>query len=668
MPRPLVIGNGRLLIAFDEGLNLRDLYYPHVGFANHVGGHYGRLGLWVDGHFSWLDERGWERHLSYYPETLLTRVRASRPDWGLELYLSDAVYVREDVYIKKVTLRNLREFRREVRVFFSHDLDIYESDVGDTAVYDPRTGGVYHYKRDKYFLINGQVQQPDGTKEGLYQYATGTKRFGGAEGTWRDAEDGHLEGNPIAQGSVDSTISFRLFLPARGKTVLYYWLAVGDRYQEVKRKNALVLAVGPKRLLQETGRFWRHWVNKEKRDFSDLPATVVELFQRSLLLIRTHIDHSGAIIAATDTDIMRTNRDHYGYVWPRDGALVTLALNKAGYLETGERFFRYIRRIITDDGYLLHKYNPDGSLGSSWHPWYREGSIQLPIQEDSTALVLYSLWDYYQRTRNLELLDELYLPLIQRAADFLVTYRDPATGLPLPSYDLWEERRGVFTYTAATVAAGLGAASAMAKLVGDYRSSRRYRCAATGVKNGMLEYLYSRDLGRFLRGFYLNHEGVRSYDYTLESSLAGIFLYGTFPPGDERVVDTMEAVEKGLWVKTAVGGLARYTNDYYFQKSHDLEKVPGNPWFITTLWLGQWYVARAKTASDLEKAKSILLWAANHALESGVLAEQIHPYTGQALSVAPLTWSHAAFVEAVMDYLEKRRQLTGSRENSFIPT
>jgi GH15 family glucan-1,4-alpha-glucosidase len=30
-----------------------------------------------------------------------------------------------------------------------------------------------------------------------------------------------------------------------------------------------------------------------------------------------------------------------------------------------------------------------------------------------------------------------------------------------------------------------------------------------------------------------------------------------------------------------------------------------------------------------------------------VLPEQVDPYTGEAKSVAPLTWSHAAYVHAV---------------------
>jgi glucoamylase len=51
-------------------------------------------------------------------------------------------------------------------------------------------------------------------------------------------------------------------------------------------------------------------------------------------------------------------------------------------------------------------------------------------------------------------------------------------------------------------------------------------------------------------------------------------------------------------------------------------------------------------------------WAAARAFESGVLAEQFHPYTGQPIGVSPLTWSHATFVVVVLEYLAKLQELT----------
>jgi GH15 family glucan-1,4-alpha-glucosidase len=65
--------------------------------------------------------------------------------------------------------------------------------------------------------------------------------------------------------------------------------------------------------------------------------------------------------------------------------------------------------VVSDDGFLLHKYNPDGSVGSSWHPWLApDGSKQLPIQEDETALVLWALWAHFQRFRDVEWTGTLY--------------------------------------------------------------------------------------------------------------------------------------------------------------------------------------------------------------------------------------------------------------------
>ena len=95
----------------------------------------------------------------------------------------------------------------------------------------------------------------------------------------------------------------------------------------------------------------------------------MDLYKRSLLVLRTHIDEGGAVIAATDSDIAQFGRDTYCYMWPRDGALVAHALDLAGFGVPTSRFYEFCASIITKEGFFLHKFNPDGSLGSSWHPW-----------------------------------------------------------------------------------------------------------------------------------------------------------------------------------------------------------------------------------------------------------------------------------------------------------
>jgi GH15 family glucan-1,4-alpha-glucosidase len=115
----------------------------------------------------------------------------------------------------------------------------------------------------------------------------------------------------------------------------------------------------------------------------------------------------------------------------------------------------------------------------------------------------------------------------------------------------------------------------------------------------------------------------------------------------------MKAIRDRLWCKTDVGGVARYENDYYHRVSDDIARVPGNPWFICTMWQAQYAIAKAKVPSDLAEAVEVLTWVASRTLRSGVLAEQVHPYSNAPLSVSPLTWSHATVVMAVQEYLEK---------------
>jgi GH15 family glucan-1,4-alpha-glucosidase len=651
MPRDLVVGNGQILVTLDRELCMRDLYYPYVGLWNHIGGGRSRLGVWVDGRFSWLSSPSWTRRLGYEADALVTDVEARSDELGLAVEMHDAVHFQENVFLRRMELRNLWPQSREVRVFLHHDLSIDETDVGDTAVYDPGANVVYHYKRDRYFMIDGL--SPQG---GMHQYATGVKRFRGAEGTWRDAEDGRLEGNPVAQGSVDSTVSFQLRLPPGGRETLWYWIAVGRSYGQTLRLDHLVRSAGPDALLAQIRGYWHQWVRKAPADFADLPEEAVRLYRRSLLLMRAHVDRTGAITAANDSDILQYNRDHYSYVWPRDGAWVALALVRAGYPELAAPFFAFCARALTAGGFLLQKYNPDGSAGSCWHPWIHQGTPQLPIQEDETALVLWAFWAHYRRTRDIELVLSLTPTLVNPAAEFLARYQHPDLGLPQESYDLWEERRGIHAWTAACVVAALEAAAHLAALVGDGPSAERYREAARRVRRGILEHLYHPGLGRFVRTAWPAGDGVRT-DPTPDASIAGLHQLGVLAADDPRLAATMQQLEEALWVRTPVGGMARYRGDDYFRTTDDRERVPGNPWFITTLWLADWYASCARSPADLARARDLIAWACRHAMPSGVLPEQLEPFAGTPLSVAPLAWSHASFVLSVLRYVARHREL-----------
>ncbi|MEM1331224.1 MAG: glycoside hydrolase family 15 protein [Planctomycetota bacterium] len=659
MPRDLPIGNGSLLLTFDRKYRLRDIYYPRVGRFNHTTGQVQRFGVWADGRFAWLGDDGWERELRYKPDALVTDVRLVHKGLGLELTCHDAVDFNDPVYVRKCIVRDLTGRDRDVRVFMHTDPYVREQAVGDTANYDPATNSVVIYKDDFYFLFNACDQR----KCGIDHWAIGAKRVGGAEGTWKDAEDGQLGRNAISQGSVDACVGFNLMVPANGETYVSTWIACGRSYDDVKRLNRKMWEEGPDRVLAQTEAYWKLWVRKEQMDTSPLPEHVRDLLGRSKLITRTQIDNGGAIIAANDTDITHFAGDHYSYCWMRDGALVAYGLILMGQSELSRSFFRYAEKCIQDDGYFLHKYTPEGHLASSWHPWMIEGQRVLPIQQDETALTLWALRHHFENFRDVEFIKPLYQRLIAQPADWMLEYRDH-NGLPLPSWDLWEERRGVHTFTVAATVGALFAAAKFADDLGEPDRAAVWREGAERMRGSLRRHLWHPDRKRFARMAQALPDGGYRLDMTADSANYALFAFDCLDARDEMVEMEMRALRERLWVQTDVGGFARYERDYYHQvEQEDTDRVPGNPWVICTLWHAQWLIARAHSVEELKQALPYLEWAVGRAHDSGVLAEQYHPHTGEPISVSPLTWSHATFAMVCVEYLRKHEALTRTAES-----
>jgi glucoamylase len=658
MPRDLPLSNGKLLVLFDREYRITDLYFPHVGKENHAAGHVFRFGVWADGAFRWVDG-SWKLKMQYGDTPMVTDVTARNDDLGIELQCSDAVDFFENVIVRHIRVHNLADRPREVRLFFHHDFHIHGNSIGDTAMYSPEVEAFIHYKDNRYFLISFRV----GESDGVPFYACGNKDIGGAEGTWRDAEDGVLGGNPIAQGSVDSTVGVSVFCPARGAADAYYWMAAAHDFQAAVRIDKTVRKKSPAELIRRTRNYWKLWVENTSTNRGNLPALVADRYRQSLLIVRSHIDHEGAVIAAGDTEMARAAADTYSYVWPRDGALVAASLLSAGHVAAPVKFFEFCSRVISPNGYMRHKYNADGTLASSWHPYVRDGKPVLAIQEDGTALGVWAVGEYFDRFHQIEELAPWYRTLVTRPADFMLAYTDPITGLPLPSHDLWEERWGVHLYTVVSVIAGLRAAARITAAFGEDDLAAQYRACADRMFEAMMTLMWSERDQRFAR---MVVPGVNGYtrDMTMDSAIFALTEFGVLPADSPQMVSTAQQLEQRLWVQTDIGGMARYENDYYHQVERgDTARIAGNPWFICTLWLARYRILRARSSAELAGGRDLIEWAAKRAFPSGVMAEQLHPYTGEPLSVSPLTWSHAEYVSVVRAYCERAAHL--ERAESF---
>ncbi|MCA9369647.1 MAG: glycoside hydrolase family 15 protein [Pseudomonadales bacterium] len=656
MARALTLGNGKILVGLDKYGFVRDFYFPYVGLENHVSGHQHRIGVWIEGEFSWIDDGSWDITIGYKNETMVGYLVCKREDLGVSIVMEDIVYNEHNIFVRQVDVYNMRDEPIEVRLFFHQVFLIHESKKRNTAFYDPTHATLVHYKGRRVFVANGKTDA--GT--GIDAYCVGEYQYGGKEGTFRDAEDGELGSNAVEHGSVDSVMRLSLTVQPREKARAYYWICAAKSLETAYQLNDLVLQKTPGSMVHSTSSYWRAWLDTHVSNLADLPPEHKKLFDTSLFIVRSHLDNRGSIIAASDSEMIEYGKDDYSYMWPRDAAFIVSVLCKAGFEEVVKPFFSFCTDVLHPDGYLHHRYRSDKSLGSTWHStaqqteWLKNKLLQLPIQEDETASVLVALWEYYTASKDVEFIEALYKPLIEKMATFLVQFRDKKTGLPLPSYDLWEEVMGVSTYTCASVYGGLMAAARFSELLDKRNHMREYTSVAKEIKKAACDYLYDPDLASFVRYGKINQSGeferVRVVD---ASSLFGLWHFGMLDHTDERFKNTRQQVQARLWNPSQLGGYIRYERDAYFRAS-DLP----NPWFITTLWDAQCTLLQPElTERDLESAKQTLDWVVEHVYQSGILAEQLDPYTGESLSATPLVWSHAVYIETIQMYLEKKRDL-----------
>lgn len=654
MARAVTVGNGSLLVGLDYRGQVRDLYYPFVGESNHVSGASGnfvhRIGVFVDGMMSWFDQPDWVITIGADDHTGVGSMVAKNERLQVTVVSKDAVHNEQNVFLRNFTVTNDSDRARVIKLFLAQQFRISESRRGDTAFYDPRVKAIVHYKGKVALLVNAFV----GDKQ-FTDYNIGLFGIEGKEGTYLDAVDGVLERNPIEHGSVDSVIGLTADLVAHSSVEMDYWVVCGENIPEVHTLDAYVIEESPRRLINTTEAYWQAWLEKEDRDLSILSAPLRTLFNRSLITMRVHADNHGGVIASSDTDMLHHGRDTYSYVWPRDAANVALALDVAGYHDATKRLYSFIAECAEPGGYLMHKYRTDGVLGSSWHPWMQNGKPRLPIQEDETASIIFMLWQHYEKTRDLEFIESLYNPFIEPAARFMCEYIEASTGLPQASYDLWEEKYGTSTYTAASVYGGLMAASRFAMILGKDDDARTYQAVAQRLQSAIAHVLYDEEMQMFVKHV-LHTEDELIYDRTVDtSSFYGLILFEVFDIDDPKIIASAKTVDARLQVQSNSKGYVRYENDAYYRMR---DAGTPNPWVITTLWMAQYHIRKARTLKELKPALELLEWTCSHATQGGVLAEQMHPTTREHLSTAPLVWSHAEYVLAVDAYLNKIAELS----------
>ena len=639
MGRPVVLSNGQLFVGLDESGLVHDFYYPYVGLENLTTARSSqhKVGIWVDGQFSWTNDGSWNIAVTFDADALISDVTMHSDALAITLRFQDFVDSEHNAFIRNIRISNEADHTRDIRLFMHQVFEISHAGRSDTALYAPDDHYIFDYKGRYCLLISGKFS----TGEPFDQYAVGNYAIENKAGTFMDAEDGELSGNNVEHGGVDSVLRFKQQLAAQSSCAIEYWVAAASSQNDVETIHGILRSGQAADRLHKTKQYWQTWLEPSSERLQAVPAEVREPLQKSLMVIKAHCDDRGSVLASGDSSIYNYGRDYYCYCWPRDAAYALWPLIRLGHFEEARSFFAFARDTMHPDGYLMHKYQPDRAIGSTWHPLVHNRHKELAIQEDETAAVIFMIHEYYKASNDQHFVENLYHTFIEPGANFLASFIDESTGLPHASYDLWEQVFLTTTYSTCVTIAGLEAASRLATAFDHPDEALRWKKAADGIRDH-LGGLFNAE-GFFRRGQLLQANGSIECNDTLDiSSLYGPYMYSGLPLDDERLRSTAQHVESTLLNRGPIGGVIRYPGDDYFLEKH---QYGGNPWIVCSLWLAQYYHA----IGERTKAQDLLNWALARQLPSGILSEQFDPENGTQLGVAPLVWSHAEMVNTILD-------------------
>jgi len=604
-----LLGNGSLLVTLSARGEVERLFWPNVDHGQHLGEL--RVGLDVGAGLSWLDEEPFSWTQSY--EDTASVLRTEAVDGAVVVELTDLVTAGEPVLVRGVRSNAAGRLVVSCRPALA-------GDQRNVAAYvDPATGALVFYVRG---LALALTVAGEGVEASL-------REAGGEEA----ADDLVVHRAPV-EGALSARVS-----PDVATLVL---AAFGAAPDEAIARLARPAAAGFELLVSERVAYDRETIALARPAAPALPG-LERLYRRSLLVLEQLTDReTGAVVAAPEFDPAFERSGGYGFVWPRDLAYVVLAELAAGRADLAAPALRWLARQQAPEGLWLQRYWTDGSLAPSW------GLHQL----DETGVVVFAYDAAWQELGDAALDRELW-PSARAAGDFLASFLDEETGLPLPSVDLWEQSDGQHAYTAAATYGGLRACAAMAARH-EPELAARYLVAAERVRAGIEEHLWSEEHGRYLRSRWVARSDERGEpappifgrtlryptrvvrsadpeDARVDSSLLGLaWPFRAVAPGSPRMEATIAAVVDLLQLPD--GGVLRHEEDDY---------AGGNPWLIATLWLG---LAR-RQAGDEGALERVLEYTLAHQTPLGLLPEQVTP-EGEPAWVVPLGWSHAMLILA----------------------
>jgi GH15 family glucan-1,4-alpha-glucosidase len=389
--------------------------------------------------------------------------------------------------------------------------------------------------------------------------------------------------------------------------------------------------------LEGTLAHWRDW----QRGISYSGGHERHLRRSAATLHLMGFAPAGSSVAAPTTSLperIAGDRNYdYRYAWVRDASLSTSSLAMLGDVESAARYMDWLAGLgSSTDAPLQVAYGIDGGTDLREHErrdvrGYR-GSLPVRIGNHAFAQRQLGALGYLADCALLFLehgghWKPEYWDLVHRCADYVArTWREEDHGI----WELDTQTHHVSSKVMCWVA--LNRAIELARRTGAHTGVVRWDQASQRIHAEVLLRGWSPRLRAFRQSYGSD---------TLDASSLLIPLMGFLPPNDERVVATVERLEQRLTIN---GYLYRFDP----QETEGVNPLPlgefEGAFLPSTFMLAAVYVQMGQR----DKAEALLDRVERDCGPLGLFPEEIDSRTGGFLGNAPLLFSHAEHIRAVL--------------------
>jgi GH15 family glucan-1,4-alpha-glucosidase len=391
-------------------------------------------------------------------------------------------------------------------------------------------------------------------------------------------------------------------------------------------------AVDPFQLLQATEQFWREWSSICKID-----GPWAHAVKRSLITLKAlTYAPTGGLVAAPTTSLPEQldgprNWD-YRYCWLRDATWTLLAFMNTGYYEEARAWREWLLRAVAgspNQMQIMYGLAGERRLLEIELPWLSGYEKSLPVRIGNDAhrqlqLDVYGeLLDALHQARKGALAPDESGWALQIAilAHLEECWRDPDHGI-------WEVRSEPehFTYSKVMAWVAFDRAIKSAESFSLTGPVDRWRDLRQTIHSDICTHGFDAEQGSF----------VRSYGSTnVDASLLLLPSVGFLPPGDERIVGTINMIERTL----VEDGLVRR---YDTARASDGLPAGEGMFLACSFWLVDAYVMLGRL-DDATKLFERLLRLRN---DLGLLSEQYDTERDRLVGNFPQAFSHLALVNS----------------------